>query len=162
MGSQRVGHDWATDLNWIVCVFPSFSLSDPFPLSSGEWGLAHKTHESHVSFYYTTSTFTVSTENERRDRWCLLSCLYAFYSVQFTHSVMSDSLHPHGLQHARPLCPSPTPRAYLNSCPSSWWCHLTISSSIIPFSSCLQSFLLLRSFPARQFFTWSGQSIKYK
>ena len=61
-------------------------------------------------------------------------------SVQFSCSVMSNSLQPHGLQHARPSCPSPTPRAYSNSCPSSRWCHPSISSSVIPFSSHLQSF----------------------
>ena len=66
-------------------------------------------------------------------------CEYAV-SVQFSHSVMSDSLWPHGLQHARPHCPSPTPRVYSNSCPLSRWCHLTISFSVVPFSSHLQSF----------------------
>ena len=63
-----------------------------------------------------------------------------FSSVQFSRSVITDSLWPHGLQHTRPPCPSPTPRACSNSCPSSQWCHLTISSSVIAFSSCLQSF----------------------
>ena len=63
----------------------------------------------------------------------------SLYSVQFSHSAISDSLQPHGLQHARLPCPSPTPRACSNSCPSSQWCHPTISSSVIPFSSCLQS-----------------------
>ena len=63
----------------------------------------------------------------------------ALSSVQFSCSVMSDSLRPHELQHARPPCPSPTPRVYPNSCPSSWWCHPAISSSVIPFSSCPQS-----------------------
>ena len=61
-------------------------------------------------------------------------------SVQFSRSVMSNSLQPHGLQHARPPCLSPTPGVYSNSCPLIWWCHPTISSSVIPFSSCLQSF----------------------
>ena len=61
-------------------------------------------------------------------------------SVQFSHSVVSDSLRPHEPQHARPPCPSPTPRVYSNSCPSSRWCHLAISSSVIPFSSCPQSY----------------------
>ena len=61
-------------------------------------------------------------------------------TFQFKHSVMSDSLLPHRLQHTRLPCPSSTPRAYSNSCPSSWWCHPTISSSVIPFSSCLQSY----------------------
>ena len=75
-------------------------------------------------------------------------------SVQFSsvHSVVSDSLWPHGLQHARLPCPSPAPRAYSNSCPSSWWCHPTISSSVIPFSR-------LQSFPMSQFFISGGQSI---
>ena len=79
--------------------------------------------------------------------------------VQFSHSVMSDSLQPHGLQHTRLPCPSPTPRAYSNSRPSSWWCHPTISSSVIPFSSCPQSFPASGSFPISQFFTSGGQSI---
>ena len=63
---------------------------------------------------------------------------YPFSSVQFSHSVLSDSLQPHELQHTRPSCPSPTPGVYPNSCPSSWWYHPAISSSVIPFSSCPQ------------------------
>ena len=74
-------------------------------------------------------------------------------SVQFSRSVISDSLWPHELQHARPSCPSPTPGAYPNSCPLSWWCHPTILSSVIPFSSCLQSFPASGSFPMSQFFS---------
>ena len=74
-------------------------------------------------------------------------------------SVMSDSLWSHGLQHARLPCPSPTPRACSNSCPSSRWYHLSISSSVVPFSSCLQSFPASGSFPMSQFFASSGQSI---
>ena len=73
--------------------------------------------------------------------------------VQFSHSVMPNSLWPHGLQHARLPCPSPTPRACSNSCPSSQWCHPTISSSVIPFSSCFQFFPASGSFPISQFFT---------
>ena len=80
-------------------------------------------------------------------------------SVQFSHSVVSNSLRLHGLQHARPPCPSPTPGVYSNSCPLSWWCHPTISSSVFPFSSCLQSFQASGSFPMSQFFTAGGQSI---
>ena len=72
---------------------------------------------------------------------------------------MFNSLQPHGLRHARPPCPSPTPRVYSNSCPLSWWCHPTISSSVVPFSSCLQYFLASGSFPMSQFFTSGGQSI---
>ena len=80
-------------------------------------------------------------------------------SVQFNCSVVSDSLQPPGLQHATPPCPSPTPGAHPNSCPSSQWWHPTISSSVVPFSSCLQSFPALGSFQMSQFFTWGGQSI---
>ena len=79
-------------------------------------------------------------------------------SVQFS-SVVSNSLRPHGLQHPRPPCPSPTPGVYSNSCPLSWWCHPIILSSVIPFSSHLQSFPISRSFPMSQFFASSGQSI---
>ena len=82
-----------------------------------------------------------------------------FSSGQFSHSVVSDSLRPHRLQHARLPCPSPTPRACLNSCPLSRWCHPTISSSVIPFSSRLQSFPASGSLPMSQFFASSGQSI---
>ena len=78
---------------------------------------------------------------------------------QFSHSVMFYFLWPHGLQHIRPHCPSPTPRVCLDSCPSSWWCHPTISSSVIPFSSCLQSYPASGSFPISQFFASSGQPI---
>ena len=84
---------------------------------------------------------------------------HLFRSVQFSHSIMSDSLWPHGQQHARLPCPSPTPRACSNSCPLSRWCHLTISSSIIPFSSCLKSFPASGSFPMSQFFASDGQTI---
>ena len=80
-------------------------------------------------------------------------------SVWFSRSVMSDFLQPHGLQHARPPCPSPTPRAYPNSCPLSRWCHPTISSSIVPLSSCPQSFPASGSFQMSQHFTSGGQSI---
>ena len=82
-----------------------------------------------------------------------------FSSVQFCRSVVSDSLRPHGLQHIRLPCPSPTPGARSNSCPSNLWCHPTISSSVIPFSSCPQSFPASGSFPMSQFFTSGGQSI---
>ena len=79
-------------------------------------------------------------------------------SVQFSHLVMSNSLRPHGPQHARPPSPSPTPRVYSNSCPSSQWCHPTISSSVVPFSH-LQSFPASGSFQMSQLFASGGQSI---
>ena len=81
-----------------------------------------------------------------------------FCSVQFSHSVVSNSLWPHEPQHARPPCPSPTPRFYLNSHPLSQWCHPTISSSVVPFSSQLQSFPASGSFYMSQFFTSGRQS----
>ena len=80
-------------------------------------------------------------------------------SVQFSHSVVSDSLQPHESQHARPPCPSPTPGIYPNSCPLSRCCHPTIKSSVIPFSSCLQSFPTTGSFQMSQLFASGGQNI---
>ena len=82
-----------------------------------------------------------------------------FCSVQFSRSVVSDSLWPHESQHFRPPCPSPTPRVYPNSHPSSQWCHPAISSSVVPFSSCPQSLPASGSFPMSQLFAWDGQSI---
>ena len=92
---------------------------------------------------------------------CFLSNLNMNFvlSVQFSHSIVSHTLRPYELQHARPPCPSPTPGACSNSCPLSWWCHPNITSSVIPFFSCLQSFPASGSFPMNQFFTSSGQSI---
>ena len=85
--------------------------------------------------------------------------LSSFNIFQFSHSVTSDSLWLQGMQHARPPCPSPTPRVYSNSCPLRQWCHPAISSSVVPFSSRLQSFPASRFFPMSQFFTSGGQSI---
>ena len=89
-------------------------------------------------------------------------CLFNYYncrSVQFSCSVVSSSLRPRGLQHTRLPCPSPTPGACSNSCPSSQWCHPTILSSVFPFSSCLQSFPVSGSFLMSQFFMSGGQNI---
>ena len=80
-------------------------------------------------------------------------------SVQFSRSVLSDSLRLHEQQHTRPPCPSPTPGVYPNPCPSSRWCHPIISSSVVPFSSCPQSFPASGSFQMSQLFTWGGRSI---
>ena len=84
--------------------------------------------------------------------------MYAFSSVQFSCSVMSDSLWPHESQHARSPCPSPTPGVHSDSHPSSQWCHPAFSSSVVPFSSCLQSLPASESFPMSQLFAWGGQS----
>ena len=81
-----------------------------------------------------------------------------FSSVQFNHSVVSDSLWPHESQHIRPPCPSPTPRVHSNSCPSCQWCHPAISYSAVPFSSCPRSLPASGYFPMSQLFPWGGQS----
>ena len=88
-----------------------------------------------------------------------LAPLLKYLILQFSCSVVSDSLRLHGLQHARSPCPSPTPGIYSNSCLLSWWCHPKISSSFVPFSSCLQSFPASGSFQMSQLFTSGGQSI---
>ena len=86
--------------------------------------------------------------------------LREFWFIQFSCSVMSDSLRPHEPQHARPPCPSLIPGVYLNSCPLSWWCHPTISSSVVPFSFCFKSFLVSESFPFSQVFASGSQSVR--
>ena len=83
---------------------------------------------------------------------------FSYTSVQFSLSVVSDSLWPHESQHARPPCPSPTPRVHADSRPSSQWCHPAISSSVVPFSSCPQSLSASKCFPMSQLFAWGGQS----
>ena len=93
--------------------------------------------------------------------WELLdTCDHSQFRFQFSHSVMSDSLWPHGLQDARPPCPAPTPGVYSNPCPSSQWCHPAISSSVVPCSSCPQSLPASGSFPMSQLFACGGQSTR--
>ena len=105
----------------------------------------------HLSLIYLSSIYVSSSYRSI----IYLSIIYLF---QFSRSVVSDSLQPHGLQHARPPCPSPTSGVYSNSCPLSQWCHPAISSSVIPFSSCPQSLPASESFPMSQLFAWGGQS----
>ena len=95
----------------------------------------------------------------RTETWLLGPTLEGSISVQFSRSVVSNSLRPHESQHASPTCPSPTPGLYPNACPSSRWCHPTISSSVIIFSSCPQSLPSSGSFPMSQLFAWGGQTI---
>ena len=83
-------------------------------------------------------------------------------SVQFSHSVVSDSLWPHKPQHARPPCPSPTPGVYPDSCPLSQWCHPAISSSVVPFFSCPQPLPVSGSFLVSQLFAWGGQRLEFQ
>ena len=92
-------------------------------------------------------------------QWHLIPPELQLSSVQFSRSVLSDSLRPHELQHTRPPCPSPTPGDYSNSCSLSWWCHPTISSSVVPFSFHPQSFPASGSFPMNQLFASGSQSI---
>ena len=116
-----------------------------YPFSRGSSWPRHQTGVSCITGRFFTSSAT------RKAHFLL--------SVQFSCLVVSDSLQPHGFQHARPPCPLPTPRVYSNSCPLSRWCHPTISSSIVPFSSCLQPFPASGSFQMSQFFPSGGQSI---
>ena len=95
---------------------------------------------------------------KRRENFQINLNKTAFSSPQCSHLVVSDFLWPHGLQHTRPPCPSPTPGVYSNSCPLSWWCHSTISSAVIPFSSCFQSCPATRFYEMSQFFASHGQS----
>ena len=118
-----------------TCQGSNFDVSDGAEIWMESWKADFETD------FYSKPPLTFSTE-----------------LVQFSHSVVSDSLRPHGLQHARLPCPSPTPRACSNSYLSSRWCHLAISSSVVPFSSCLHSFPASRSFPISQFFASGGQS----
>ena len=105
----------------------------------------------------------IGTQNSKQQFhlfFCRLSKeLNYISSVQFSRSVMSDSLKPHESQHTRPPCSSPTPRVHSNSYPSSRWCHPAISSSVVPFPSCPQSLPASGSFPMSQLFAWGGQSI---
>ena len=131
------------------------------------WGyksLEKKINSNFLNVFVTNCTISLSTtvlikSSEIIETLKRNIILVQFSSFQFSHSVMSNSLQLHGLQHARPPCPSPTPRAYSNSCPLSQWCPPTISSFVIPFSSCLQFFPVAGSFPMSQFFPSGGQTI---
>ena len=119
-------------------------------------------HKNKLGYYYShfLKKFFICMEIFSTPSLSVCMCLkWVSCSVQFSHSVVSNSLWPHGLQHARPSCPSPTPGVYPNSCPLNRWCHPAISSSVIPFSSHLQSFPASGSFQMSQLFTSGGQSI---
>ena len=144
-----------THIHWVGdAIQPSHPLSSsslPALNFSQHRGLFQWVSSLHLRFHLfahlTTLRYTISVPS-------LLES-----SVQFSCSVVSDSLRPHALQHTRLPCPSPTPRVYSNSCPLSWWRHPTSSSSVVPFSSCLQSLPASGSFQMSQFFTPGGQSI---
>ena len=123
--------------------------------------------ESHCDQPYRSSAFQISWVYFFKTTYPLILGSVRFgvsttmnITVQFSRSVVSDSLWPHESQHIRPPCPSPTPGVYSNSCSSSWWCHPAISSSVVTFSSCPQSLPESGSFPTSQLFTWGGQSIR--
>ena len=138
---------WATrEAHIIVLLASSCSIRDNLGNLKEE-----KAHFTSVSYRKTLKA--------QKSCWGYFTIFLCYSTVQFSCSVVSDSLWPHALQHARPPCPSPTPRAYSNSCPLSWWCHPTISSFVVPFSSCLLSFPASGSFQMRQFFTSCTQSI---
>ena len=114
--------------------------------------------EMNKAYFLTSSERTTGEIQEIYVSWWTVK-VKVKHTVQFSRSVTSDSLWPHGPQHARTLCPSSTPRVYPNSCPLSRWCHPTISSSVVPFCSCLQSFPESGSFQMSQLFASGGQSI---
>ena len=132
-----------------IYLFPSI-----IPGTMLEWSL--KTHKDGLfSSIYSTQAFLGFSYHVPQNS----SSFYPFNSVQFSLSVVSNSLQPHESQNARPPCPSQTPGVYSNSCPLSQWCHPAISSSVVPFFSCPQSLPASGSFPMSQLFTWGGQSI---
>ena len=124
-------------------IVPIASLMTSF-LSSFPW--------SHASFWFILSFVYICLIFQFNYKFL------QFSSVQFSCSVMSDSLQPHGPQHARPPCPSPSPGVHSDSCPSSQWCHPAISSLVVPFFSCPQSLPASESFPMSQLFAWGSQS----
>ena len=149
MESQRVGHD-KSDLAG------THTETISFRIKFLTWKNLLRVRIPRMKLWCWTQVQTHTTYNTQSKSWYKLWVLGG--SVQFSQLVVSNSLWPHGLQHARPPCPSPTPGVYSNSCPLSWWCHPTISSSVIPFSSHLPSF------PASGSFQWvsslhRGQSI---
>ena len=147
MGSHRVGHDWH-DLVVVVVVVMYVYV---YACKREDWEDLDKSTYS-VWYYMIHFFIGLITLNG------FLFKIYCFNSVQFSRSVVSDSLRPHESQHARPPCPSPTLGVHSDSRPSSQWCHSTISSSVVPFSSCPQSLPASESFPMSQLFAWSDQS----
>ena len=156
MGSRRVGEDWATSLSlfrfmhWRRKWHPLQCSCLENPKDGGAWWAAVcGVTQSR------TRLKRLSTEHREEESGFFYLGRLVFSSVQFSRSVVSDSLRPHESQHASPPCPSPTPRVYSDSCPSSRWCHPAVSSSVVPFSSCPQWLVLVKSredFPHYQIF----------
>ena len=149
-------------LEWAFSPCQEYQFTNTFwsRLYSGQLRMPHSQLIKKISFAISKSNKDVWSDSLRKSiRNRKLIEVIQFSSVQFSHSVLSNSLWPHGLQHTSPPYPSPTPRAYSNSYPLSRWCHPTISTFVVPFSSCLQSFPASGSFPVSQFFTLGSQSI---
>ena len=150
MGSERVRHNWATEGVRVYVKVPAGATSQ----MKDTWLL----WPEGISLLHPCALKDTNVLRFLFISYCLTAS-GSFSSVQFSHTVMSDSLQPHGLQHARLICPSPTPRVYSDSYPLSQWCHPTISASVVPFSSHLQSFPASGSFQMSQLFASGGQSI---
>ena len=133
--------------------FTSPSLTSQCKCDCGNMQIEWEKIETVTDFIFLGSKITVDSD-------CSCEIKRCFSRVQFSCSVASNSLWSHGLQHARLPCLSPTPGVYSNSCPLSRWCHLTISSSVVPLPFCLQAFPASESFPVSQFFSSGGQSIE--
>ena len=159
MLKQRVGHNWATELNWTLKYYATYKIYTTYYYYNTEYiYIIYMLHRIHIKILL----YIIYMYNRYYILYYVHIYVYIIHthtSVQFTHSVVSNSFWPHGLQHTRIPCLSPTPTACSNSRPSSRWCHPTISSSVIPFSSCLQSFPASGSFQISQLFTSGGQSI---
>ena len=153
---QKATRPWPMDQEWLT-ELGNFKGGIPEmksykQIQEGWVGVMKQKLEKENSKYFsiytvsvTTASFCVGVQNQP--------------SIQFSHSVVSDSLQPHEPQHTRPPCSSSVLQVYPNSCPLSQWCHLTFSFSVAPFSSCLQSFLISGSFPMNQLFASGGQNI---
>ena len=147
---------------WLACCtaisFPH--LTSQLPLGHQPLIQTHSRQSTPASLIISLAAFQcfILCANSGRENYTKYPGFHII-SVHFSHSVVSNSLRHHVLQHARPPCPSPTSRVYSNSWPLSRWCHPTISSSVVPFSSCLQSFPASRTFSMSQFFASHGQSI---
>ena len=137
-------------------------------MSSGSAKNIYYSNKSHLLFhsfgrivlldFYLLMVNTTPCEDMDFTSWSHACTSFQFSSVQFSRSVVSNSLRPHKLQHSKPPCPSPTPGVHSDSHPSSQWCHPAISSSVVPFSSCPQSLPASESFAMSQLFAWGGQS----
>ena len=135
-----------------------FLLKGIFPNQGSNLGLLHCRQILYWLIYQRSPEFCVYFIKKHLVNFTILFACECISSFQFSHSVVSNSLQPHKLQHARPPCPSPTPEVHSNSCSLSRWCHPAISSSVVPFSSCPQSLPASGSFPMSQLFAWGGQS----